>query len=218
MAPPMVLTSAAMPPARSAPLSAARLAASSAALKAVLPAFSAFTPSQPHIRPPNRRCITAIVCGTPIVTAIARTRPAERKNSRLLPRRVADRAQQRQQRAIERRGDAVALAGCDDGAGQRLVLERAAGEAVEIHRGAELAGECEQRGERTRRLVVGESRPFGATDSDRFFEHGEAELLDVGSPQYRLALQGKRRNGARDGVEQELAPRQRGEVLTELDA
>src|ERR1700719_1068687 len=171
MAPRMVLMSATMPPARSAPLSAARLAVSSAALKAASPAFSAFTPSQPHIRSPSRPCIGTIMCGIPIATAIART-------------------QQRQERAIERRGDAVALAGCDDGAGQRLVLERAAGEAVEIHRGAELAGECEQRGERTRRLVVGESRPFGATDRDSFFEHGEAELLDVGSPQHCLALQG----------------------------
>src|SRR5450631_561450 len=125
MAPLTVLTSAAMLPARSAPLSAARLAASSAALKAASLAFSAFTPSQPHTRPTRRQCIGTIMCGIPIATAIARTRPAKRKKLPARPRGIADRPQQRQERAIERRGDAVALAGCDDGAGQRLVLERA---------------------------------------------------------------------------------------------
>src|SRR5580704_6080830 len=143
MAPPTVLTSATMPPARSAPLSAARLAASSAALKAVSPAFSAFTPSQPPIPAPRRPGITAIMCGIPIATAIARTRTAKPKKLPARLRRVADRAQQRQQRAVERGSDTVALAGGDDGAGQRLVFERPAGEAVEIHRGAELAGERE---------------------------------------------------------------------------
>ena len=61
-------------------------------------------------------------------------------------------------------------------------------------------------------------RPFGAADRDRLFEHREAERLDVGAPQHRLPLQRQRGDRTGDGVEQELAPRQRGEVLTELDA
>ncbi len=62
------------------------------------------------------------------------------------------------------------------------------------------------------------SRAFGAADGDRLFEHREAERLDVGAPQHRLPLQRQRSDGAGDGIDQKLAPRQRDEIVAAMHA
>src|SRR5580693_9490927 len=91
-------------------------------------------------------------------------------------RRVVDGAEEREQRAVERGCDAVARAGGDDGAGERLDFKRAAGQAVEIHRGAKLARIARERGEPPFGLVGGDARAVRAGDRDRFVEDGAAKL------------------------------------------
>src|SRR5262249_60676368 len=87
---------------------------------------------------------------------------------------IVDRPQQGEQRAIERHRHAMPVAGCNNRASERLDLEPTSGEAIEIHRGAELAGKITQRGDRARGFVIGELDALGARRSDRFVEGAPA--------------------------------------------
>ena len=112
----------------------------------------------------------------------------------------------------------MAFAGGDDRSGKRLDFELPPGEAVEIHRSAELAGERKQRRQRAGGFIVGEFRAIGAPHRDGFVEDGEAKLLDVRPPQHLLPLQRERGDRIGDGIDQQFAPQQSSDVGCELYA
>ncbi len=121
-------------------------------------------------------------------------------------RAVADCAQQCQQRAIERRRDAMLLARRDDGPGQCLDFQPTAGERVEVHRGPQVVGDAEQGCEGSLRCVWSQPRPFGPTNRGRLFQHCEAEHPHVIAAQDHLALPGERGERVGDRIDEQLAP------------
>jgi len=116
------------------------------------------------------------------------------------PPQHADRAQQRQQRAIERRRDAVALTGRDDGTGQTLELERPPSQAIEIHRGTDLGRVGEKRCHRAHRFVVGQLGSVGREQPRSPRRGREAELVHVVTAKHRLPLQRKRGDRIGHGI------------------
>src|SRR3981081_4386614 len=85
-------------------------------------------------------------------------------------RGIAERAQQRQQRAIERCRDMKPLASGDDGAGQGLDFEFPSRQTIEVHRGARLGWISKKRRYGAHRFVFGQLRAIGARPRPRLIE------------------------------------------------
>ena len=91
--------------------------------------------------------------------------------------------QQGEDRAVERDLEAVALGGAHDRARQALVLERAAREPVEEHRGAGLGRQRVVEGERARHVLVRQRRALRAADRDALEQQPARELAQAAAAQ-----------------------------------
>ena len=101
------------------------------------------------------------------------------------------------------------------GARQRIDLERAARNAIEIHRGTGIGRDgCEPR-HRLCGLVGRKPRAIGASDRGGLFQQRQAKCCNIVAQKHRVPLQRERGDGIAHRVDQQLSPRERFEVATQ---